>query len=732
MDNESTNDANGMAQISNELALSRRDVLKGISITTLGLAAGGSIVLPAVGATSAGAHWWEKEYRILQTNLREIDALQDPREIARAVKDFGATAIVSNIGGIVAFYPTQLELQYKNPYLKGDFVGEMLEAARSHGLTYIGRYDLSKAMKVAYDAHPEWFVKNRNGGPREYAGTYEACPNGGWAQEYGFEILREGLTRYDAEGLFFNMVGYSSTNYSNIAHGICVCDNCRRRFREMYGLELPAKDDASDPNWRSYSEFRTRTSAELSARMRAFAHKLRPNAPLLDGYDRVVRSESQRRVDRPAPEWAYQSGEQTRIILGTLSDKPFSATSTAHIDYPWRQVTESAACHVLRMAQALGLGAKLDLYLMGTLADQNDQRWLPPVSQLYKWHAANAQHYAGLTPAMRVALYRRDFWPTTKAEMPWNYSEQAGRGAYSALVDARLPFWMVTGPSLGVAQQYPALLQGYDVIVAPHAMQLSDAEAAALDAWVERGGLLIATGMTGSHDEHGKPRTKMPLASSPVEAFGTPVDAHGWSLNDAGAELDFGGARIALDGHYFPTTIRAGARNLSPFAPDQRFGPPELSYAIPGTKPRNDPGVLIKAFGRGHAVHIPWLPDWHYYRDGLDAHRELFAALIARFAPPAPFVLQGDGQVEMTVQRQAATGKTLVHVINYAGQRNTRYSTPPALHGLKLGVLPQVAAQARLLVGGQTIKASRKDADGRRWFDLPPVHDFEAIQFADA
>jgi hypothetical protein len=186
MDNESTNDANGMAQISNELALSRRDVLKGISITTLGLAAGGSIVLPAVGATSAGAHWWEKEYRILQTNLREIDALQDPREIARAVKDFGATAIVSNIGGIVAFYPTQLELQYKNPYLKGDFVGEMLEAARSHGLTYIGRYDLSKAMKVAYDAHPEWFVKNRNGGPREYAGTYEACPNGGWAQEYGF------------------------------------------------------------------------------------------------------------------------------------------------------------------------------------------------------------------------------------------------------------------------------------------------------------------------------------------------------------------------------------------------------------------------------------------------------------------------------------------------------------------------------------------------------------------
>lgn len=84
----------------------------------------------------------------------------------------------------------------------------MLEAARSQGLAYIGRFDLSKAMKVAYDAHPEWFVKNRSSGPREYAGTYQVCPNGGWAQEYSFEILREGLTRYDADGLFFNMAAH--------------------------------------------------------------------------------------------------------------------------------------------------------------------------------------------------------------------------------------------------------------------------------------------------------------------------------------------------------------------------------------------------------------------------------------------------------------------------------------------------------------------------------------------
>lgn len=74
-------------------------------------------------------NWWREEYRILQTNLREIDVLEDSKEIARAVHEFGATALVTNIGGIVAFYPTELDLQYKNPYLKGDFTGEMIEAA---------------------------------------------------------------------------------------------------------------------------------------------------------------------------------------------------------------------------------------------------------------------------------------------------------------------------------------------------------------------------------------------------------------------------------------------------------------------------------------------------------------------------------------------------------------------------------------------------------------------------
>ncbi|MBK6708503.1 MAG: hypothetical protein IPG54_13975 [Sphingomonadales bacterium] len=100
------------------------------------------------------------------------------------MKDFGGTAIVSNIGGIVAFYPTKLEYQHTNPFLKTDFVKEMIAASHAEGLAYLGRFDTSKARKPVYDAHPDWFSVYRDGQPTEFAGTYQVCPNGGWLQNY--------------------------------------------------------------------------------------------------------------------------------------------------------------------------------------------------------------------------------------------------------------------------------------------------------------------------------------------------------------------------------------------------------------------------------------------------------------------------------------------------------------------------------------------------------------------
>ena len=707
------------------VATSRRQVLGGLTLTALAAVGGAPALGQRIRGWSGPKKWWTEDYRIVQTNLREIDALKDPREIAKAVKDFGGTAIVSNIGGIVAFYPTKLEYQHTNPFLKTDFVKEMIAASHAEGLAYLGRFDTSKALKPVYDAHPDWFSVYRDGQPTEFAGTYQVCPNGGWLQNYALRILREALTAYKPDGVFFNGVGFGVNDYAGRDRGFCVCDNCSAKFRAMYNLELPKAFNFGDPNYRSYLEFQEIVLADIFKRMNALADELIPGTPIFRGedYKEVGRGELQRRIRRPAPEWQYQAGEQVRRANAHDPGKPFSSTSTAHIDYPWRQVTETADYHVNRFAQMLGNGGRLDLYLMGTIADQDDQSYLPPLSDLFKWEAANTEHYSKVSPAARVGLYESEANTRFSAATP--YADDrigSARGAFSMLVDSRLPFRFVNGERVADGT---TKLSDFDIIVVPHVCCISDSEAAALDAFVAQGGLLIASGMTAGFDGEGHTRTSIPLACFPITSYGKPQDARGWVLDSARGALKHSPNPTPVDAFYFGGPLREGAEDLLPFMPDIRWGPPEYSYIEPGEKSRSAPGLLVRKHGKGHAVHVPFLNEWQYYRDGLEVSQDLLAAIAARYAPAQPYVLAGKGAAELTVLR-SGDRNMLLHVINYAGQRNGRYEAPPDLHGLSIGVRggPQ---SARTLVGGQALSAVQRAGDDRTWFELPPVGAFEAI-----
>jgi len=91
-----------------------------------------------------------------------------------------------------------------------DFCGEALDEAKALGLRFIARLDLSKCHKHVYESRPEWFFRRADGAPQIYNGLYSTCVNGGYYQEYGFEIMQEVLSRYEIDGFFFN----SSTSAS--------------------------------------------------------------------------------------------------------------------------------------------------------------------------------------------------------------------------------------------------------------------------------------------------------------------------------------------------------------------------------------------------------------------------------------------------------------------------------------------------------------------------------------
>src|SRR5689334_22416389 len=122
----------------------------------------------SAGRKARNAPWGAEPFRMVQVNLRNTDAALDPRRLAKQAKDFGADVLLFNVGGIYAWYPTELALHERNPFLKSDILREIIDETHAAGLKLVGRFDMSKGTRPAYEAHPDWFIHNKAGEPLIY------------------------------------------------------------------------------------------------------------------------------------------------------------------------------------------------------------------------------------------------------------------------------------------------------------------------------------------------------------------------------------------------------------------------------------------------------------------------------------------------------------------------------------------------------------------------------------
>ena len=285
-------------------------------------------------AAAAGQDWWMREpIRWVQTNLRETDAALEPKKFVAQIAAFDANVLLMAMGGISAFYPSRVQYHYVSPYIpKGhDTFGEVLKEAHARGIRIVGRFDLSKTCKDAYDAHPEWFFKKANGDPVVYNGTYQACVNGEWYREKAIEILNEALEKYDVDGLFFNMFSNPASDYSGNPLGICQCDNCKRLFRARFRRDLPARPD------RDYQEFLRDATITMSKTIRDLIKSKRPQAALVGTSPEItdmVFSESNTAVRRPLPLWPYASSDNVGRARNTYPEKMAINQCMSFIDFP--------------------------------------------------------------------------------------------------------------------------------------------------------------------------------------------------------------------------------------------------------------------------------------------------------------------------------------------------------------------------------------------------------------
>ncbi|MBD2848677.1 family 10 glycosylhydrolase, partial [Paenibacillus sp. IB182496] len=432
--------------------------------------------------------WWlRNNLRLIQTNLRETDAGMDVERLIGDLQDFGANALMMNAGGIFAFYPTELEYHYRTPYLRHDVLGEAIRRAHEAGMRFFARFDFSKAHESIYARHPEWFYRTREGREVNYNGIVHTCVNGGYQQDYSLRILEEVLTRYPVDGIFFNMFGYQTRDYSGNEYGICHCASCRTRFMAEYGHELPASRTDGGAAGAAYRAFQWATTRDMLARIRAHVKALRPDVAISTyneyGVD-IVRKESNTALARPHPLWLYSASENVQSVEDSWADKTISNCCINAVDLQHRFMGVSPHEVRLRLYESIASGSGLDFCIIGVFADYPDRAGLDAVREVYRFHRRHERYFGQLRSAARLALI--------KPSGPRAAGAAEYHGLYKMLKEAHLPFDVIVQHTL--ADHAAPLRERCAALIVPDLPVLQPEEAQTLLELQRAGVHLVLTG----------------------------------------------------------------------------------------------------------------------------------------------------------------------------------------------------------------------------------------------
>jgi len=638
--------------------------------------------------------WWLQQQRMLQTNLREIDATMDIEKYVQEVKDFGANVVLFNVGGIVANYPTDLENHWRNTFMEGDFLGTVLSRLHGEGIRVIGRFDFSKINEEFAAKHPEWLYISEKGRNVNYNGQVHTCVSGGYQQEYMFKILGEALDRYPLDGVFFNMIGYTTSDYSGNYHGLCQCDNCKRLFREFADMELPRTANRNNPAYRKYGEFTRMMTDRQFRRVNEFLKAKRPDLAICTytsaGVD-VIRKES----NRPLGQGPYHDTELAKWTLLTCGERQLACAAVHFIRIPYRHAAVSGYLTARRLWQQMVNGAWLDFYCIGPLQRQEDRTGLDLAAGLYNFHKDNERWLINTKSAAQIALVRR--------------GDSECQGLMQILYENQVPFAFTqinSEQSFDFAQDGEPVepLADYFLVIVPDAGRLDSDQCKVLDSYVKNGGKLLIT-------------QKVPKA---LQCIG-PVTLESTRPTEKGSyirirpedrrrfnrpvldKLDL----VFLSGSFNVYKTEGDVEGLLRLIPQDMFGPPEKCYY---RHVSDHPALLYHKYGKGAVACFTFDIGTHYQTQCHQGHANLVMGAIDNVLDlERRLEVKTSPLVEVTHRTSRDGTFEWVGLFNHSGQLNNALHAPIPVDDIRISITPVKPIKAvRLLTNGRKLRISKR------------------------
>jgi Hypothetical glycosyl hydrolase 6 len=771
--------------------LSRRDFLKDTLVVTAAAGASSGLspaVKPTPGGQSAATApvpWYRRAWLWGQTNITEKDPIR--YDIAWWRGQWRRTqvqAVIINAGGIVAYYPSKFPLHHRAEFLGGlDLFGELTRAAHDDGIFVMARMDSNRTAEDFFQAHPDWFTRDRTGQPYKAADKYITCINSPYYEEYLPDVLREIIERSHPDG-------FTDNSWAGLGRSsICYCANCERRFREQTGLALPQAANWDDQAFRQWIDWNYARRLEIwdlnnrvtraaggpdcvwsgmnSGSVTAEAQSFRDLKAISARAD-ILMLDHQHRDDDTGFQQNGDTGKRVHGVLGWNKIAPESMAMYETGPGYYRVASKPAA--EARMWMVAGIAGGIQPWWHHVGAYQEDRRMYRTAGPVMRWWKTNQPYLVNRTPVASVGVIwsqrNTDFFGRNNAA---NLVDAPYTGFMHALVRARIPYLPVHADDL---DQHVGSLQ---TLVLPNVGALSDPQVEAIRRFVEDGGALVATGSTSLFDEWGDPRQDFALADlfachwigavprqgrpntagdTPASAaFAPPASGHTYLRlspelrarvdgPEIGDEPPITGARhavlagfdetdiLAYGGTLTPLRVEAGAVVPLTFIPPFPTYPPETAWM---REPKTDiPGLVLSQHGRGRVAYLPADIDRRYAREHLPDHARLLANIV-RWASgqSIPLHVEGPGLIDCHLYEQP--GRIILHLVNLTSEATWRAPLDELI-----GVGPfQVAVRwpqptrprsARLLVSGGTRPV--RVTNGTAAFAIDSILDQELVVIA--
>ena len=663
--------------------------------------------------------WWNRTpVRLVQTNFPEFYAGMDVDDYVRSVEEASANTVLFNTGGIVANYQTKLPYEWKNPMMGDrDFVAELVEKLHDKGIKYIARFDFSKVDKTIAVLKPEWLYVGTNGRNLEFNGTVAACINGGYYQEYAFEILKEVIDNYDIDGIFFNMMGYTGSTYAGTNYGICQCENCKKRFHEATGLNLPVNN--SDPSSEEYRRFQQDTSDELYRKVTDFIKQQNPDL-IVYNYNDVgtswIASESGASM-RPGVDNIYHATGNVKKTLGSYKDRMPVNLIMGFQAIGYRNIMSSPNLLRTWWLENMLHGAPVAFVVVGTLVHYEDRRFIPVVNELFGFHKANEKLFTNVQAINSIALIQGP--------------EAEYQGIMKLLSEEHIMFDVII-PSLLGSDRTPRPLEDYDAIILDDIVNMSDELVARLDNYVGNGGKLLVTGATSTNDGSSAPLNRIRLKSLGVEpeyevfpqAGATYLKVSASDKQALGQEEFADFTLMMMNSRFLKCKVKGNAQGYLRLLPSNMYGPAEKTY-YSEDEITGFPGAVFFRYGTGMTVYIPWMIGSEYDAKGNYAQRALFLASLKNILKVENRIeTDASPVIEMTHLANLNGAFEWVGLINHSGFLGTSFREPVTIHNTTVRLKPlKPVGEVRLIRSGLSIGFTRSGD----WIEyvVPEIGDFE-------